>query len=413
LKSGAKRCGRKSSFSAGRMLEMDERVADSGRLGKARWAINALFICNGAGFGLWAGHLAVFARQFQLDSLQMSLLLGAMVGGAMVAMSLCGKLLLRGNSDRLAPLFGCLYAFALVLLGASPSRDSLLVAALFFGFCKGGLDVVQNSQSAVIETAFARPIMSSIQACWSIGGLVGAGLSSLTIARGVSVRTTLGCFALLMIVVVLFCRRFLVPDRHAAQALSADGAWRNPVVLRLGLLAFLCLFCEGAVADWSGVFLLESLRIGASAAAFGYGAYSVAMAAGRLVGDRLVRLRGPGATLRTSGGLVALGMMLVLVHRSYPLSLAGLIAMGLGLANAVPVIFSAAARVPGIGGSGVAMVSTFGYLGFLAGPPLIGAIAHGTGLTLALGLVNLAGLAVAVCAPLAGQAVGLPQAAGD
>jgi fucose permease len=133
------------------------------------------------------------------------------------------------------------------------------------------------------------------------------------------------------------------------------------------------------------------------------------MAVGRLVGDRVVRLRGPSRTLRTSGVLVALGMLLVLLHRSYPLSLVGLIAMGLGLANAVPVIFSAAARIPGIGGSGVALVSTVGYLGFLAGPPLIGAIAHGTGLTLALGLLNLAGVAVAICAPLAGPAV--PQVA--
>jgi predicted MFS family arabinose efflux permease len=392
---------------------MDGRVAGSNRLGKARWAINALFICNGAGFGLWAGHLAVFARQFQLDSLQMSLLLGAMVGGAMIAMSICGKLLVQGNSDRLAPLFGCSYAVALILLGASPNRDALLAAALLFGFCKGGLDVVQNSQSAVIETAFARPIMSSIQACWSIGGLLGAGLSSLTIARGFPVRSTLASFAILMMIAVLFCRGFLLPDRHSAKSAAAGANWRNPDVLRLGLLAFLCLFCEGAVADWSGVFLVESLRITASAAAFGYGAYSVAMAVGRLVGDRVVRLRGPSRTLRTSGVLVALGMLLVLLHRSYPLSLAGLIAMGLGLANAVPVIFSAAARIPGIGGSGVAQVSTVGYLGFLAGPPVIGTIAHGTGLTLALGLLNLAGVAVAICAPLAGPVVPLPEAAGE
>jgi MFS family permease len=390
---------------------MDGQVIGSNKLGNARWAINALFICNGAGFGLWAGHLAVFAKQYQLDSLQMSLLLGAMVGGAMIAMSLCGKLLVRGNSDRLAPFFGCAFALALVFVGASPNKVSLLVAALFFGFCKGGLDVVQNSQSAVIETAFARPIMSSIQACWSIGGLLGAGLSSVTIARGLPVRTTLVGFAVLMILAVLFCRRFLLPDRHSAQAIAAEGSWRNPVVLRLGLLAFLCLFCEGAVADWSGVFLLDSLRISACAAAFGYGAYSVAMAAGRLVGDRVVDLRGPSATLRTSGVLVTIGMLLVLLHSSYSLSLAGLIAMGLGLANAVPVIFSAAARIPGIGGSGVALVSTFGYLGFLAGPPLIGAVAHGTGLTLALGLLNVAGIAVVICAPLAEQVVRLPGGA--
>ena len=168
-------------------------------------------------------------------------------------------------------------------------------------------------------------------------------------------------------------------------------------LLGLGALAFAVLLCEGAAADWSAVYLRNDLAAGPELAAAGFGAFSLAMAVGRLGGDRLVRRLGPVAVVRGSAALAAVGLGVGLVVARPWTAVAGFAALGLGCSNVVPVLFSAAGRTPGVQPArALAAVTVMGYTAFLAGPPLIGLVAQATSLRAALGLLVVAGVLIVV-----------------
>jgi fucose permease len=175
--------------------------------------------------------------------------------------------------------------------------------------------------------------------------------------------------------------------------------------LTLGILALLGLMAEGAMADWSAVYLHDTLGSSPSVAAVGFAAFSLAMAAGRFTGDALVGRLGPRRVLRGSSAVAAVGLGAALLVGQPAVGVVGCALVGLGIANIIPVLFSAAARVPGVPpGQALAAVATTGYLGFLAGPPLIGVVAEAAGLAVGLGLVSGA------CAFVALKAGALPEA---
>jgi len=193
---------------------------------------------------------------------------------------------------------------------------------------------------------------------------------------------------------------------------SVDRASDAPVVavptgrlLSLGILAFFCLVAEGAMADWSAVYLHETLDTDLSFAAMGFAAFSLMMAFGRFVGDALrVRLHAIHL-VRISAALAAVGLGIALLLGHPLAALVGFGCVGLGLANIVPVLFSAAGRTPGVApGTGIAAVATAGYFGFLVGPPLIGFVAQATTLPVGLGLVALFTALIAVFARSAAPA---------
>src|SRR5437870_2927450 len=176
------------------------------------------------------------------------------------------------------------------------------------------------------------------------------------------------------------------------------------VLLGLGLVAFLGLLAEGAMGDWSAVYLHDALGQSGAAAATGFAAFSLAMAVGRLWGDRLADGLGPRALLRASGAVAAAGLGVALIAGEPRVALAGFAAVGLGIANIIPVTFRSAGRVSDVpAGTALAAVATTGYLGYLAGPPLIGLVAETTSLPLGLGIVS------ACCALVAVRAGSVPR----
>jgi len=178
----------------------------------------------------------------------------------------------------------------------------------------------------------------------------------------------------------------------------------------LTALAFLCMLVEGAVADWSAVFLRSALDTQASAAALGYSSFAFAMAACRVVGDVSVRRLGSSVVVATGGLIAALGLALVLGYPNVVTACVGFALVGIGLANIVPVIFSAAGRSTTTPAVGVSMAATAGYAGFLVGPPLIGLGAGFMGLRLALCALLLAALIVCLVGGKAVSKAGVEQA---
>jgi hypothetical protein len=189
------------------------------------------------------------------------------------------------------------------------------------------------------------------------------------------------------------------PRRFADR--PTGSVWPTGRLIPLAGLAFLGLFCEGAMGDWATIFLADVVRASAPAAAMGFAAYSTVMMCGRFAGDVFVARLGPAGLLAASGLSVALGLGSALSFRTYGTAVLGFALVGLGVSNMVPVLFRSAGR-DGDSGAAIASVSIVGYLGFLIGPPLIGALSQSIGLPAALSMVILFGLTIAAGARLVG-----------
>jgi hypothetical protein len=354
---------------------------------KERIATLAVFMANGFGIGAWAVEVPRIKEHLSLSDTSLGIALFAFALGAVVAMPFAGRLAPRLGSGRATALLGAAFVVALPLPALAPSFPLLCAVLLLLGAANGALDVSMNGHASTIESAWQAPIMSSFHAAWSAGGLLGATTGAMIQKNGMGVIAGLALPDVLIGVLILSA---------AGLALPSAG------VMKLAALAFLCMMMEGAVANWSAVFLRTVLTGEASVAAVGYSAFAFSMAACRIIGDVSVRRLGSGTVVALGGFVAASGLALVLGFPSAFTACVGFALVGLGLANIVPVIFSAAGRSTATPAVGVSMAATAGYAGFLVGPPLIGFGAGLLGLRLALCVLVVA--ALIVCA-FGGQAV--------
>jgi MFS family permease len=369
-----------------------------------RLAVSILFFVNGAVLASWLPHIpAVKARLTSGDG-QLGLVLLAMAAGAVVALPAAGPLIARFGSRTVSTLAALGLCLAMPLPVLSPSLAALVASLVMLGACNGLLDVAMNTQAAAVEQRTGRPIMSSFHALFSLGGVAGALAAGGAMSLGAGDTTHVVAAAAVALAAVLVALPALVPARPPDARPASSFAWPPRALVMLGSLTLLGLLAEGAMADWSAVYLRDTLGATPALAALGFAAFSLAMGVGRLSGDALVERLGPRRVLRASSTLAALGLGGALVVGRPAAGLVGCALVGLGIANVVPVLFSAASRVPGLEpGRTLAAVATTGYLGFLAGPPLIGAVAEIAGLAVGLGLVSVA------CAVVAVQAGSLPD----
>jgi predicted MFS family arabinose efflux permease len=363
---------------------------DRRQLFRYRLAISTVFLVNGATMASWVPHIPYVQTKLGLSEAMLGLALLSMAVGALISLLLSGWLIGRFGSRRVTSVAAVAFCLALPWPILAPTLPALMLALALFGLCNGAMDVAMNAQSVTLEERYRRPIMSSFHGLFSLGGLAGAAAGGLLLANGVTPLSHVLSATLILGLVGLVALTQLIPSeaspRHGDPALALP---RGPVA-GLCLLAFFTLVGEGAMADWSAVYLKNSLGAGPGLAAAGFAAFSLAMAVGRLTGDGLVSFFGPVKLVRASAALAALGLALaVLIGHPYA-AIAGFGCVGLGLANVIPILFSAAGRTPGISaGAGIAAVATSGYFGFLAGPPLIGFVAELTHLSWSLGLVAL------------------------
>jgi HAD superfamily hydrolase (TIGR01509 family) len=365
----------------------------------SRLAITLAFFADGLLLGSWASRVPAIKAQAGLSTPELGLALFAMSAGALVAMPLAGWLCERIGSRAVTTASLLLGAGALFLTSFAHSLGALVAALAAFGAGFGSINVAANAQGLALERLYGRSILSSFHAAFSAGGLAGAGLGALAAAAGVAPRAHFGVLALAVAAAVGVAWRGLLPPAESPTT-AARIVLRPPSsLLVLGVAAFFTMLGEGAAADWSALYLSHSLAAGAAVAALAYTCFSLAMAASRTVGDRLNEGLGPVTLARGGGLLAATGLTLALAVGSAPAAIAGFAAMGAGLGVVVPVLFRAAGTTAGVpAGVGVAAVSTIGFLGFLAGPPLIGLVAGAAGLREALAIVVLSALMVAVLA---------------
>ncbi|PTL83640.1 MFS transporter [Vitiosangium sp. GDMCC 1.1324] len=355
---------------------------------RRRVAIAAIFFVNGFAFASWVPHIPTVQTRLGISAGALGLALLAVAIGALVSMPLTGIFLGKWGSSRVTLVSSVLFCALIALPVRAPSLPLFVLSLFALGAINGAMDVAMNAHGVVVERWMGRPILSSLHAMFSLGGLVGAGCSMVVLKSGFSPAAHMAGAAVGGVLLVGAAARWLGPGSAGSAGSTPMFVLPRGPLLFLGGLSFFVLLTEGAVADWSAVYLRHSLHADPHMAGAGYAVFSLTMTAGRLVGDRLAATFSPVTLLRT-GGLLAAGGLGAALLLNHPLAaVVGFGCMGVGLSNIIPLMFSAAGRTPGIpSGMAIASMSTAGYGGFLAGPPLVGFVADVVGLPLALGML--------------------------
>ncbi|WP_265594781.1 MFS transporter [Haloferula sp. BvORR071] len=348
---------------------------------RSRIAASLLFLLNGIGFGTWAALIPSIKHKFELTESSLGLVLLTLAIGAMLSMSLIGRVLARYGSRTVLRFLAPAYCVALAFIPLSPSLGLLFAIGLIFGAFKGSLDVSCNSQAITIQSRRSTPIMSNLQALWSLGGLVAASTVGIALKQGAEPVTITLPVSVVLLATALYCTRRLAGGDASTSKPSGGFKLPDQRLLKIGVLAFLVLFAEGVMMDWSAVYARSVSGAADWLAPFAFGTFSLSMATGRLLGDWAVARHGGLNVLRVSGVLLLVGLLLVVSVKVWPVTFIGLGFAGLGLANLVPVLLSAAGRAHRESvAQGVATASVIGYFGFLVGPPAIGGLSHWVGL---------------------------------
>jgi predicted MFS family arabinose efflux permease len=369
-------------------------------LGGARRATRGFFLLSGIGMSTWAPMVPFAKARLGLDEAHLGVVLLCMGLGSVGSMPLAGYLSHRFGNRRVLAISAPLICLALPLLAIAPSQTLLGAALVLFGGSLGVVDVAMNAHAVDVERMHDRPLMSGFHGLFSAGGLIGSAGMAALLAAGVPLVTGAVAVGLaLAAIVATQWRSLIVVPRDETIATRSAFSLPSRTAILLGSLCLAVFLAEGAMLDWSAVFLRSARGFDLSSAGFGFAAFSIAMATGRLLGDRITSALGPPRVVRYGGGVAAAGFVIACAVPWPPAALVGFVLVGIGAANIVPVLFSAAGRIPGTSpGIAIATVTALGYAGMLLGPAAIGFIAHATSLSIALGGIAVLLAAVAVAA---------------
>lgn len=361
------------------------------------------FFIAGFGISAWAPLVPYAKDRLGVDAGELGLLLLCLGAGAIIMMPFAGVLAARFGCRLMIWIASLLICVSLPLLAVAASVPAIVIALLSFGAAIGMVDVVVNIQAVIVEKASGRAMMSGFHGLWSVGGFVGAGSASGLLWAGVSPLAAVLCVAAVIVVLLLIFGRYLLPygseEKNGSLFVFPKG-----IILFIGLLCFMVFLAEGAMLDWSAVFLTSLRGIEFSYAGLGYSLFSVAMVIGRLTGDRIVSKFGGKKILLYGGIGSALGLVIAIFIPNWIASLFGFWLLGLSASNIVPVLFSVLGRQKVMPTNlAVSTVTTLGYAGILAGPAFIGFIAQARSLSLALLGVTVMLLVVAASSHIAAE----------
>ncbi|WP_447941090.1 MFS transporter [Pseudoxanthomonas mexicana] len=353
---------------------------------RERIATRIAFFIGGFAVSAWAPLIPFAKRRLALDDAQLGLMLLCLGVGSVMMMPLAGGLAARFGCRRAILAAGAVIVLCMPALMLAPSIPVLAVTLAVFGASVGVLDVVMNVQAVIVERASGRAMMSGFHGMYSVGGIAGAGGVAAALALGATPLVAIACTAVLAALLLAMARSGL---------LAQGGEGDQPAfvlprgrVLLVGAVCFAMFLSEGAVLDWSAVFLSTVRQADPATAGFGYVAFAVTMTLGRLTGDRIVQMLGAFCVVVCGALVAAAGFTLAILCTSPMAGLAGFALVGAGAANVVPVMFSAAGRQRDMPTHlAVAAVTTMGYAGVLLGPAALGFVAKATSLPMAFGLL--------------------------
>jgi MFS family permease len=367
---------------------MDIMTRD-GSLRSAANATRIAFIANGLAFASWAPIIPFAKANTGVDEAALGLLLLCLGIGSVISMPITGWLCARHGTRPMILISAMIMACALPFLAYLVTYWALAVTLLIFGAAIGTLDVAMNIHAAEVEKRSGRALMSGFHGMFSVGAICGAGFVTLLISYGIAPLIATLCVTGSVIIAILW-----VQSHYLITKSDAPEPFRPPsgIVKWLALLAGIAFLIEGAIMDWGALLMIERAVFSMEQAALGYIAFSITMVIGRLSGDYVVPRIGRRAILLGGGTLVVLGLIAITTLPSPALNLIGFAVIGLGAANLVPVVFSAAGQQSDMDPNmAVASVTFVGYAGILLGPAIIGFGAQYTSLPLAMASLALLG----------------------
>ena len=347
----------------------------------ARFAVIVIFAVNGVLFGSWASRIPAISNFHNLSPASLGLLIFLLGLSAVVAFSAFGRAADKFGASFVTKLASCtLLPLTLIFIAYANSIWMLVAAIIFFGAIHGGIDVAMNAWAAEVERKSKRPLMSSFHAMWSLGSGIGAGFGVLLTTHKFGVEAH---FTIISVVVFLITLSILaIPFQSETKQKNKDAPFisipKGPL-LAVAFITFFASLGEGAVADWSAIFLIDVASVEEGTAALGFAAFSICMFSMRLMGDKIISIIGPSKTARYSGLVALIGATILVTFESFiPLVIAFSL-IGLGIAVIIPLAFSRAANDKNISqGTAIASIATLGYGGMLIGPLFVGFIADAT-----------------------------------
>jgi len=359
-----------------------------------RKAVGAIFFLPGLIFASWASRIATIQQTLHLSDAGLGAILFSIPVGLMLSLPFAGWFISHIGSRKLAIIGLVVYGIALIGLGAAPTVPLLITCMVLYGFASNTVNIAVNTQAVATEKIYGKPIMASFHGLWSLAGFAGAAIGTFMIGKGI---IPLHHFVLIVIVVIiglLTCQRHLLDDSSPAEVGPAFVLLDKPLI-KLGIIAFCSLICEGAMFDWSVIYFKKVINAEGAWMGAGYTCFMCTMALGRFVADWFAARFGLKQILQLSGLLTASGLMVAVIFPHLYTAMLGFLLVGLGVSSVVPMVYSVAGRSKTLSpGMALAAVSTIGFVGFLIGPPVIGFVAQAFSLRISFILIAVMGLCV-------------------
>lgn len=366
-------------------------------LKKSRLAVSAVFFAYGLTFSSWASRIPTIQQQLGISDGVLGLVLFSLPAGLFLCLPFSGSIINYFGSKKVVVTTGLIYTGLLLLIGLSQTLTQLVIVLFAFGFFSSLLNIAVNTQAAGVEQAYSKPIMASFHGMWSLAGFTGAAIGTLMMGYEIGPAYHFMLIFILMLLIIFFSTTNML-EKDAGQ--SSDGlkfVLPDKPLLKLGIIAFCSLVCEGTMFDWSGVYFLKVVKAEPAWVGAGYTAYMIAMAAGRFVADWVTHKIGVQRVLQLSGALTVIGLLISVMFPYQLPALIGFLIVGIGVSSVVPLAYSAASKSTTMPASqALSTVTTIGFFGLLVGPPLIGLISGASDLKTAFTFLIIMGALVFV-----------------
>lgn len=385
-------------LSPARLIGGGDQQSGSYNNKQIRVAVSVFFFCQGLCFSAWASRIPDIKGALQLTDAALGSILFALPAGQLTAMPFSGKLVTHFGSKKVLRICLVLYAICLTNMGLATQPWQLAVALFLFGVCGNMCNISVNTQAIGAEKLYGRPIMTSFHGVWSTAGFTGAAISYILVSQHISPYIHFWIVATTVFIAVVLSQRYLQPGRSSVKPEKKKFFSKpNGALVQLGIVGFCSMASEGAMFEWSGVYLKQVVGAPEKLTMIGFGAFMVMMASGRFLGDKLIQRFGRKSMLRISGIMISSGLFISVLFPYLLTAILGFLIVGLGVSSIVPMVYSSAGKVPKIPpGIALASVSSISFLGFLIGPPLIGYIAEISSLRYSFAVIGLLGFGIAM-----------------
>ena len=357
-----------------------------------RLAVSCLFFLQGLSFASWASRIPSIQQAIGLSDVALGMVLFALPVGSMISVPFSGWLVSKYGSRRVAANALLFYSLFLVFIGLANSVALLVGSLVLFGMVGNVSNIAINTQAVIVESRYKKNIMASLHGLWSLAGFVAAWIGSMMIGEEIMPVNHFLLIAATITAALALTYRYLLPDTDQKSTSTRLFIKPDKTLMRLGIIAFFCMICEGAMFDWSGIYFKKVVAADKSFIGMGYAAFMLSMATGRFISDWAVNKLGCQKTLSLSGSLIATGLLIAIIFPYLGPAITGFLIVGFGVSSVIPLVYSQSGKTSHSPGMALAAVSSIGFLGFLAGPPLIGLVAGFLNLQFAFLLIAFIGI---------------------